>query len=181
MEQWKLPITRASVLVLQESGRPMHYREITQALLKRGLIASRSDAVERCVYSGMSKHIRQTGDGSWFVHSGRGKYALSLAGRALEVWRGGNSWADGITPKRNPRLDLTWPEAFKRVLRESGKPLHARDILLRVWKNGYKPQTDGATLGRAATNLLARLARESSTRRKGHVIKRVSPGTYSID
>jgi hypothetical protein len=180
MQQWKLPLTRACVLVLQEAGQSMHYREITGLLLKRGLISSRSPEVERCVYSGMSKQIRTVEGGGWFVHSGRGKYGLSQRGRSLEVWRGANAWAENISPKRSPRLDLTWPEAVTRALREAGKPLTARDVLSRIWQNGYKPQMDGASTERVVGNLLAKLARESSAGRKRHAIKRLRKGVYSV-
>lgn len=176
---WKLPITRACALVLQEAGRPMHYREITEQLAKRGLILSRSKAVERCVYSGMSKHIRTAQNGSWFTHAGPGTYSLTAAGRSLEVWRGDHEWAAQSTPKRPVRLDMTWPQAATRVLREAGKPLHVTDILNRIWSNGYKPRVDGAVPDRSLGNMLAELARES-TGRRGPAITRTGPGTYAL-
>jgi hypothetical protein len=176
---WKLPITRACVLVLQESGRPLHYREITALLLKKRLILSRSAAVERCVYSGMSKHIRTSVNGSWFIHAGRGRYALTEAGRALLVWRIEPSWVENAKPNRGPQLDLTWQEAATRVLREAGKPLHVNAILTLIWRRGYKPRIDAAVPHRALGNLLAQLARQSQSGKTLNAIERVAPGTYS--
>jgi hypothetical protein len=176
---WRLPITRGCVLVLQDAGRPMHYREISEQLAKRGLISSRSKAVERCVYSGMSKHIRTAQNESWFAHAGRGTYRLTAAGKTLQVWRGDHEWAAQSTPKRQVRLDMTWNQAATRVLREAGEPLHVTDILNRIWSNGYKPRIDGAVPDRTLGNLLAELARKS-TGRRGLSITRTAPGTYGL-
>jgi hypothetical protein len=177
--RWKLPITRACVLVLQEAGCPLHYREITELLLKEDLVSSRSAAVERCVYSGMSKHIRTTRDGGWFAHAGPGRYTLTAAGRALEVWRSNQEWAADVAAPKTPRLDMTWPEAITKVLRDSGKPMKANDIIARAWQNGYRPKMDGASTTRGVGNTLARLARESSPRSR-NAIERVAAGTYAL-
>lgn len=171
---WKLPITRSCVLVLQEAARPMHYREITAALLKRGLIASRSAAVERCVYSGMSKHIRTRTTPPWFAHAGPGTYSLTAAGRHLQVWRSEPVWSENTEPRRDPKLDISWADAARRVLWEAGKPLHTHEILIRIWKNGYRPRVDGASPQRTLGNLLAELSRESRPQ-----IERVGKGMYS--
>lgn len=177
---WKLPITRACLLVLQDTGHPIHYRDITKQLVKRGLISSRSMAVERCVYSGMSKHIRMSQTASWFAHAGPGKYVLTPAGRAAEVWRGGGNqdWVAQTVPKKAVRLDLTWRQAATRVLREAGKPLHTTEILNRIWANGYKPRVDTAVPLRTLGNLLARWASDVGGKRNAPV-QRVGPGTYS--
>ena len=174
---WKLPITRACALVLQEAGRELHYREITALLLQRGLVVSRSQALERCVYSGMSRHIRTTGRASWFAHAGPGKYELTPAGRDLSVWRSQDAWPESNEPKRQPRLDLTWEDAARRVLKEAGEPLHVSEILARIWANGYKPRIDAAVPQRTLGNLLAQLSHQR--RRADGRIARVGPGTYA--
>ena len=168
---WKLPITRASVLVLQDAKRAMHYKEITQALLDRGLIASRSPSVQRCVYSGMSKHIRERAQESWFRHEGRGIYGLTRGGRELEVWRHAPDLDEGVRLHRKPRLDMSWREAATRTLAEAREPLHAQEVVRRIWSKGYRPAVDGATPYRTIGNLLATMARERN-------IRRVGPGTY---
>src|SRR5207247_463307 len=85
MARRKRLITEACVAVLREASGPLHYREITARIQKRGLFVSRSLRPERCVYSGMSRHIRMEGTHSWFYHAGRGQYGLTGEGLSLQI------------------------------------------------------------------------------------------------
>ena len=85
---WSLPTTRASLLILQESGGgPLHYKDIAGSIVERRLVVSSSKNICRVVHSSMSKQIRMQAEHSWFRHAGPGLYALTEVGRKAQVWR----------------------------------------------------------------------------------------------
>jgi len=175
--QWKLPATRAALLVLQENaGGPMHYREITRIILARGLVATASERLERVVYSSMSRQIREASGERWFKHVGKGVYALTSTGKHAQVWRfeGADPAPLSSRPSKQARTDLTWIEAAELVLARVGQPMRANALLISIWQSGLKPKKDGAVPLRLLRNELARAVKQSRR------IRRVSPGVYQF-
>lgn len=176
---WKLPATRASLLILQEAdGGPLHYRQVTERIIQRNLVATSSESLERIVYSSMSRHIRSRGDESWFRHAGEGKYALTERGLNAEVWRHGPEHEVDFTPPAEVDWSFTKREAAERVLRDASKPLHYREIAKRSWKRGLHPMIDGRYPFRSFGNVLSQAARAEEEKEEGGIV-RTDQGVYT--
>ena len=68
----------AIVAVLKESGEPLHYEEITEKVLTRGLWRTDGVTPERTVSAALTTHLQQHGPRSVVQRLGRGYYALSV-------------------------------------------------------------------------------------------------------
>lgn len=181
--RWKLPITRAAVVVLRDAaGGPLHYRVLTSRMLERDLIVSRSSRVERTVYSNLSKHIRERRSDSWFRRTAPGMYALTEAGWNVEVWR--SRWMKGDQPlpalKPQCRSDLTWLEAAELVLDSAERPMRAKELVERIWEMGLRPRIDTAWPYRHLRNELARSIREARSGDAPPRFIRCGPGAYGL-
>lgn len=67
----------AAKKVLQEAGKPLHYREITKIALENGYITTRGKTPEATMIANFTLHIRKMGPSSEFKQVGKGIYALS--------------------------------------------------------------------------------------------------------
>lgn len=77
----------AIIRVLTEANRPLHYREISQKIIARGLYTTSGQTPERTVSSVLSESIRNEGARSPFAKTAPGEYTLMATGvlRQTEV------------------------------------------------------------------------------------------------
>ena len=108
----------AAVAVLGEAGCPLHYREITNRMLFKGIWTTRGKTPWATVNAQLSVEIADKGRESRFVRTGPGMYAL----------RSDRSRDQGITPV------VSFVKAAEKVLRQSGnfEPLHYKVITERA-------------------------------------------------
>ncbi|MHB1414023.1 MAG: HTH domain-containing protein [Chloroflexota bacterium] len=69
----------AACQVLKEAGQPLHYQDLTNRILSRGLWQTKSKAPEISVNSALSADIREKGPDSQFYRAGSGVFALRTA------------------------------------------------------------------------------------------------------
>ena len=109
-----MSVIEAAYEVLREAGEPLHYREITKRMLKRGLWATQKEKPWATVYAELLIDSGRQGGASRFEQTGRGEYKI-----------------------RKPQLLLL--NVAERVLRESGSnnPMHYSEIAKRAVAAGF--------------------------------------------
>lgn len=114
----------AAAQVLQEAGKPLHYREITKLILQRDLWPTSGATPERTIAATLSVDIRERGEDSLFVRVSPGVYGLRC-------------WQQDDTPPRKP-MTHSFTDAAEIVLREYGnqQPMHYREITNTALKKG---------------------------------------------
>lgn len=65
-----------AVAVLAEAGTPLHYRELTRRIQRRGRWMTSSRNPEAIVNNYLSKEVRASGEASRFSRTGRGIFQL---------------------------------------------------------------------------------------------------------
>ncbi len=66
----------AAERVLEEIGRPIHYREITQQALEKGWIVTQGSTPEATLYAQIAMQMKRKGDESTFVRTDPGVVGL---------------------------------------------------------------------------------------------------------
>jgi restriction system protein len=72
----------AAVEVLRETKGPLHFRELTERMIKRGLWASEGKTPWASVQAQIAVEIQKLGSQSRFRRTGRGEFELSKAASA---------------------------------------------------------------------------------------------------
>ena len=67
----------AAAAVLQDAGKPLHYREITERMLTRKLWSTSGKTPWDTVHGGLAVDIKNRGPASRFVRAGPGLFALN--------------------------------------------------------------------------------------------------------
>ena len=126
----------AAVEVLSESGEPLHYRVITERMLKRGLWTSSGKTPEATVNAQIVTEINDKGPGSRFVRTAPGTFALNDG--THDVYQ--------VRRSDRPEGSLTFLEAAYKVLSESGgqQPMHYKAITSAALDQGLL-DTQGLT------------------------------------
>ena len=111
--------------VLKQADEPLHYREITNRAIARGLVDTEGKTPARTMNGQLTTSIR--GGDSQFVRVGRGVYGLAR-------------W-EGRTPAEPPPSSssvepdpefLTYKDAARQVLLDAGRPLRYEEITKRA-------------------------------------------------
>jgi len=141
--------------VLTEAGGPLHYRELTRRILRRGQWTTKSRTPERVINAYLSVDFQRLGDASRFPRTDRGIFTLRAAssvdpapidhrGPPFPTPEGATSAALPIGADSDPSLSFT--DAAEQVLAQfgSGRPMHYRTITQRALELGLI-QTQGRT------------------------------------
>ena len=120
----------AVLRILQDEGKPLHYREITRRILDQGLWKCRGKTPEATINAQLTVAIKK-GKASVFRRVGRGIFALNTD-------RTDPVPARGVCRSEDPALYVTGPakgetlsfteSAFRILGAGGGKPMHYRDI-----------------------------------------------------
>ena len=134
----------AAAAVLEEAGAPLHYREITERMLAKGLWNSEGKTPEATVNARLSVDVRDHGAASRFVRVSRGRFALNAEGNE---GRDGKVIPPPYAIDREGEGNVTsFADAAERVLSESHdrKPLHYAVITEQALERGLI-HTEGRT------------------------------------
>jgi restriction system protein len=149
-----MSVLTAAEMVLAEAGEPLHYREITQRMLTRGLWTTLGKTPEATVNARLGTEIQRHPGTARFQRKAPGMFALRSWGLAEFVpgqpADGSGDPVDAETSPGAPR-HLSFSDAAERVLEEfaAGKPMHYRAIMAKVLELGLvrtQGQTPEATL-----------------------------------
>ena len=139
----------AVAAVLEEADGPLHYSEITERMLAKGLWNSRGKTPEATVNARLAVDIRDQGAASRFVRVSRGRFALNVERN--------QDWDRNAIPPV-PVIDgegqgnvTSFADAAERVLSESQdrKPLHYAAITEQALERGLihtQGRTPSATM-----------------------------------
>lgn len=122
----------AALKVLQEYGKPLHYREITRRILVGKLWQCTGKTPEATINAQLAVSIKRNGQASAFRRAGRGIFALNTdrtepAAHQKDVCRNEDRSLYVRRPKAGGKLSFT--ESAYRILEAvGGKPMHYRDI-----------------------------------------------------
>jgi len=161
----------AAYQVLKAAGEPLHYREITRRALQRGLIKSRGRTPEATMNAQLAVSIKRAAEGgpsSPFYRAGRGIFGLAEWRRETPA-----SPPSSVLPSSQKPSYLSYKEAALEVLRETGRPLHYREIARRAVEQGLinpRGLTPEATMGAQLYTDIKRRRSESVFRREGRGI-----------
>lgn len=122
----------AALKVLQDEGKPLHYREITKRILAGKLWQCAGKTPEATINAQLAVSIKKNGNTSPFRRAGRGIFALNTdradpTPYAKDVCRTEDRALYVRGPKAGEKLSFT--ESACRILEAcGGKPMHYRDI-----------------------------------------------------
>lgn len=177
-----LSATRAAVLILRENGGgPMHYREITEEAIRRSLISVSGPDIPDAVATALYRHAKKAGRRSWFRRCGPGQFELTPEAEHAELRYPTSTSRASLTAKQLSTIhELTWLEAAEVVLYEAQAPLTASEISERILARGLKPHSRSKWHVRSLGNLLASAVRGEQQNGRGSRFRRVSPGRYGL-
>jgi len=136
----------AAAKVLEDEGKPLHYREITKRIIDHGLWQTAGKTPEATLNANLGKDMKKFGAGSRFVRTGRGMFAL-------REWK---LPAASVPPpeKKSPPAPsqkpttktLSFTDAAERVLQKysNKQPMHYRVITEKILELGLV-NTQGKT------------------------------------
>lgn len=165
---------QAAEVVLKEAGKPLHYKEITQRMLDRGLWQSEGKTPEATVSSTITTNIQKYGAHSHFQHTDEGVYALRSGGSSefhtpselADVEDDKQQMAHSVSPIKS----VSFTDAAEHVLKQfSGrKPMHYREITKKALELNLiktKGLTPEATLYSQILSEIRRQGRKGGTPR----------------
>ena len=167
-------VLKEAEIVLAEAGKPLHYREITQRILARGLWKTEGKTPDETVSAQLSVDIINHAQASLFQRTSKGIFALrawslpefnSGVGRAVPT--------DGSTETVSadiPARAYTFTDAAEKILEQfsNKKPMHYRDITTRALELGLIRtigQTPEATLHAQIGTEIERMTKRGETPR----------------
>ena len=165
---------QAAEVVLKEAGKPLHYKEITQRMLDRGLWQSEGKTPEATVSSTITTNIQKYGAHSHFQRTDEGVYALRSGG--LPEFHTSSELADVEDDKQqlarnvSPIKSISFTDAAEQVLKQfsGGKPMHYREITKKALELNLiktKGLTPEATLYSQILSEIRRQGRKGGTPR----------------
>ena len=165
---------QAAEVALKEAGTPLHYKEITQRMIDRGLWQPDGKTPHATVSATITGEIKQNGAHSLFQRTDKGVYALRDWG--LPEFHTSGEPADAEDDTQQTTLDVSTTKSFsftdatEQVLKQfsGGKPLHYREITrkaLELHLIKTKGVTPEATLYSQILSEIRRQARKGNTPR----------------
>jgi restriction system protein len=126
-------VAEATKIVLADAGEPLHYAEITQRIMERGLWTTEGATPKDTVGSILSVDIKKKGPASEFIRTNPGYYDLNRDGleSTSDVELIESSADDHAELSFEP---LSFTDAAERVLQvfADREPMHYRDITDRA-------------------------------------------------
>ncbi len=134
----------AAAAVLAEANGPLHYGEITERILARGLWLSEGKTPEATVNARLAVDLRSQGTASRFVRVGRGRFALNLQRDQGSDRR--TSSPTAVTGGGGRSSSASFTDAAEQILVESPdrRPLHYAAITEQALERGLI-HTEGRT------------------------------------
>jgi len=167
-------VLQAAEVALKEAGTPLHYKEITQRVIDRGLWQPDGKTPHATVSATITGEIKQNGTHSLFQRTDKGVYALRDWG--LPEFHTSGEPADVEDDTQQTALDVSTTKSFsftdaaEQVLKQfsGGKPLHYREITRKALELNLiktKGVTPEATLYSQILSDIRRQARKGNTPR----------------
>lgn len=117
-----------AVTVLEQAGKPLHYREIAERMVKSGIWSTKGKTPEATVNAQLAVDIKKNGKASRFARYGRGIFGLNREHASL-------SSSGQACRSEEPVLYISrtgtcsFTDAAERILHgANGKPMHYREI-----------------------------------------------------
>lgn len=167
-------VLQAAEIVLKEASKPLHYKEITQRMINRGLWQTDGKTPDATVNSAITMDIKKKGTHSLVQRADEGVYVLREWGLPEFHTQGESTNTEGDT--QQPTLDVSTTKSFsftdaaEQVLKQFGdsKPMHYREITRKALELDLiktKGLTPEATLYSQILSEIRRQARRGNTPR----------------
>ena len=113
----------AAAMVLKEAHTPLHYREVTERMLARGLWTTAGKTPWDTVNARIAVDIRKRGPSSRFVRVGPGRFALNAPSAAGEQSEPSESV---LANSEAPAGGMSFTDAAEQILSRSTdrEPVH---------------------------------------------------------
>lgn len=123
-------VLQAAEIVLKEASKPLHYKEITQRMINRGLWQTHGKTPDATVNAAIAVDIKKNGTHSLFQRTNGGVYVLREWG--LPKFHASGESADMENDTHQPTLDVSTTKSFsftdaaEQVLKQfsDSKPMH---------------------------------------------------------
>lgn len=163
----------AAEAVLSDHGRPVHYRQLADEMLRRGLWATRGQTPANTVYARIWDDIRDRGDESSFAQLGKGMFALRRWGTAFAASADDSEplpliHASEQSVEPVEVASLSFLDAAEQILDHANQPMHCKEITRRIVSQNListRGQTPEATLYSQFINDTNRAIRRGETPR----------------
>ncbi|MDQ3816796.1 MAG: winged helix-turn-helix domain-containing protein, partial [Acidobacteriota bacterium] len=144
-----MSILKAVEIVLKEEKAPLHYRKITERIIKSNLWQAQGETPEHSVNSQLSTDIIKHGKSSRFQRVDKGTFALRAWGLTEFIPKDGKEidyGPGGGDPAVAPSKTVSFTNAAEQVLEKfsNRKPMHYRAITEKALELGLV-QTAGRT------------------------------------
>lgn len=167
-------VLQAAEIALKEAGTPLHYKEITQRMIDRGLWQTDGKTPDATVNATIAVDIKQNGTHSLFQRTDKGVYTLRDCG--LPEFHAPDEPADVEDDTQQTTLDVSTTKSFsftdaaEQVLKQfsGSKPMHYREITRKALELDLiktKGVTPEATLYSQILSEIRRQARKGNTPR----------------
>ncbi|MDD5705170.1 MAG: HTH domain-containing protein [Kiritimatiellae bacterium] len=130
----------AALKVLQDAGKPLHYREITKRVLANGLWQTAGKTPDATINARLAVDVKKNGSASAFRRAGRGVFALNTERtdtmpNPTDIVRTETRSLYLVRPKSGETLSFT--DSAERILEAAGgQPMHYRDITSLALEHG---------------------------------------------
>ncbi len=116
-----------AVVVLEQAGKPLHYREITERMVKFGIWSTKGKTPEATVNAQLAVDIKKSGKASRFMRFGRGIFGLNTDRAEVSPAKECRSENQVLYIAKAGTCSFT--DAAERILNGAGgQPMHYRDI-----------------------------------------------------
>jgi restriction system protein len=167
-------VLRAAEIALKDANAPLHYKEITQRMIDRGLWQTDGKTPDATVNAAIAVDIKYNGTHSLFQRADKGVYVLRDWG--LPEFHAPDESADVEDDTQQPTLDVSTTKSFsftdaaEQVLEQfsDSKPMHYREITRKALELDLiktKGLTPEATLYSQILSEIRRQARRGNTPR----------------
>lgn len=155
--------------VLAEANKPLHYKEITERILTKGLWSTEGKTPDATINAQLAVNIKKRGNDSRFQRTGKGFFALRKWG--LPEFAG--STPEPVSqPAESTRAikRFSFTDAAEQVLEKHGRkqPMHYREITEKILELGLvntQGQTPEATLYAQVLTEIKRYTKRGDTPR----------------
>lgn len=169
-----MSVKKAALKILRSVEEPLHYKEITKSIIETGLWSSGGRTPEASVRSCLNSDINTYGNQSAFMRVAPGKFSLR------KVQKNEKQGSHGTT---NSRVYMKGGYSFlasaEKILEQSGKPMHYKDITEKALKKGLLFSTGRTPEATMNAQLVTELKRAKAIGKPTRFI-RSSPGHFSL-